>query len=88
MTYNRIIPILLLIVGLALSSCSAEDVGIFNRQRNRNDPNGFRFVLMQGQRQLQNGKFILSCSEWTQRPVKHPYLLPGIYPNGKSYKIV
>lgn len=59
MIYNRIIPVLILVVGLALFSCSREDLSIFNRQPGKpSDPSGLRFVLMQGQRQLQNGKFV------------------------------
>jgi hypothetical protein len=58
MIYNRIIPVIILVVGLALFSCSKEDVSIFNRQPSRRDPSGLRFVLTQGQRQLQNGQFV------------------------------
>jgi hypothetical protein len=58
MIYNRIIPVLIIVVGLTLFSCSKEDVSIFNRQPSRRDPSGLRFVLMQGQRQLQNGQFV------------------------------
>jgi hypothetical protein len=59
MIYNRIIPVLILIVVLAFISCAKEDMKIFSRQpTKRADPSGLRFVVMQGQRQLQNGKFV------------------------------
>jgi len=59
MIYNRIILVFILVVGLAFFSCSREDISIFNRQPSkRGDPSGLRFVLTQGQRQLQNGKFV------------------------------
>jgi len=58
MIYNRIIPFLICIVGLTLFSCSKEDVSLFDRQPSKHESSGLRFVLTQGQRQLQNRQFI------------------------------
>jgi len=58
MIYNRKIPVLICIVGLTLCSCSKEDMGIFDRQLTRHNRGGLRFVLTQGQRQLQNGQLV------------------------------
>ena len=59
MICKGIIPVLILVVGLPLISCSKEDMSIFNRQPSkRGDQSGSHFVLLQGQRQLQNGKFV------------------------------
>ena len=58
MSYTRIIPFFICIVVLTLFSCSKEDVSISDRQPNRPNPTGLRFVLMQGQRQLQNGQYL------------------------------